>query len=308
MPATEFSVPTTKIRIFTYHHHVMNNLYEYNLASGYRKVECDGLLFVEYQCIPGDVRTGIWSQHSYLAFIQSGKKTWISPDGQFPVKKGDAIFCRKGAHIIENYYEEQFCAIIFFMPDDFVREVVVEAGIARPMPDCQSAILKLNVDLHLSIYFESIAACLLHQQEPSRLLLKLKFRELILQILTTNSNPELAAHFLSLAKEDKTNLKQIMMENYLYPLSQEDFARLTNRSVSTFKRDFQQAFNCSLSKWLMEMRLAYAKMLLLTTDENINEISFRAGFETTPHFIRSFKKHHSLPPLQFRQKHTTNVG
>jgi AraC family transcriptional regulator, exoenzyme S synthesis regulatory protein ExsA len=285
----------------------MNNLYDYNLNAAYRKIECDGLLFVEYQCIPGDIRTSIWSQHSYLAFIQSGKKTWISPDGEFPVVKGDAIFCKKGAHIIENYYEEQFCAVIFFIPDDFVRQVVIESGITRQTPGSHPAILKLNVDLHLGIYFESVTACLLHQQDPSRLLLKLKFRELILQVITTGSNPELASHFLSLAKEDKSNLKQIMMENYLYPLSQEEFARLTGRSVSSFKRDFQQVFNTSLTKWLMDMRLAYAKTLLLTTDENINEISFRSGFETTSHFIRCFKKHHNLPPLQFRQKHTATV-
>lgn len=34
----------------------MNNLYEFNLIMNYRKLECDGLLFVECQCMPGDVR------------------------------------------------------------------------------------------------------------------------------------------------------------------------------------------------------------------------------------------------------------
>ena len=42
----------------------------------------------------------------YIAFIQSGTKTWITPDGEFPVKFGDAIFWKKGAHLIKNYYEE----------------------------------------------------------------------------------------------------------------------------------------------------------------------------------------------------------
>lgn len=46
-------------------------------------------------------------------------------------------------------------------------------------------------------------------------------------------------------------------------------------------------------KWLIEQRLKYAKMRLLTTDESINDIAFHAGFETTSNFIRCFKKIHS---------------
>src|SRR5690554_1632627 len=178
----------------------MNNLYEYNLRTNSRKLECDGLLFVEYQCMPGDVRSGIWSQHSYLAFIQSGTKTWVTPDGEFPVAVGDAIFCKKGAHLIKNYYDEQFCALIFFIPDDFIREVVIESQLVQKYNEVQSAVLRLEVDLSLKIYFESMISYFLQLQNPSGHLLKLKFKELILQVITGNINPELTAYFFSLAK------------------------------------------------------------------------------------------------------------
>ena len=121
----------------------MNNLYEYNLIANYKKLECDDLLFVEYQCMPGNLRSGIWSQHSYIAFIQSGTKTWVTPDGEFPVIVGDAIFCKKGAHLIKNYYEEQFCALIFFIPDDFIRQVVLESQLEQSHNEIQSAVLRL---------------------------------------------------------------------------------------------------------------------------------------------------------------------
>jgi len=280
----------------------MNNLYEFNLKTNYKKLECDGLLFVEFQCIPGDVRSGFWSQHNYFAFIQSGKKTWITPDGEFPVKVGDAIFCKKGAHLIKNYYEEQFCALIFFIPDDFIRQVVIESELTHRYNEVQSSVIRLKGDLSLKIYFESMISYFLHQHNPSKHLLKLKFKELILQVITGNINPELTAYFFSLAREEKANLKQVMMENYLYRLNQQDFAKLTHRSVSSFKRDFQQVFGTSLNKWLTEMRLKYARMRLLTTEENINEVAYRSGFETTSHFIRCFKKYYGLPPQQFRQQ------
>lgn len=283
----------------------MNNLYEFNLKTNYKKLECDGLLFVEYQCLPGDLRSGIWSQHSYLAFIQSGKKTWITPDGEFPVATGDAIFCKKGAHIIQNYYEEQFCALLFFIPDAFIRQVVIESELNQRQDEVQSSVLRIKMDLSMKLYFESMISYFLHQHNPSRQLLNLKFKELIIQVITGNLNPELTAYFFSLAREEKANLKQVMMDNYLYPLGQQDFAKLTHRSVSSFKRDFQQIFGNSLNKWLIDMRLKYARMRLLTTEENINDVAFISGFETTSHFIRCFKKHYGLPPQQFRQQNST---
>ena len=285
----------------------MNNLYEYNLIANYKKLECDDLLFVEYQCMPGNLRSGIWSQHSYIAFIQSGTKTWVTPDGEFPVIVGDAIFCKKGAHLIKNYYEEQFCALIFFIPDDFIRQVVLESQLEQSHNEIQSAVLRLEVDLSLKIYFESMISYFLQQQNPSGYLLKLKFKELVLQVITGNINPELTAYFFSLAKEEKANLKQVMMENYLYALSQENFAKLTHRSLSSFKRDFQEIFSTSPNKWLIEMRLKYARILLLTTEGPVSEIAYKSGFETTSHFIRCFKKQYDLPPQQFRQQDSSLI-
>lgn len=282
----------------------MDNLYEFNLKTNYSKLECDGLLFVEYQCIPGVIRSDVWSQHNYLSFIQSGKKTWVTPDGEFPVTVGDAIFCKKGAHFIQNHYEEKFCALLFFIPDDFIREVILESGLLPGHPEGQSNVLKLEVDLSLRIYFESMISQFLNGSNPSKHLLKLKFKELILQIVSANINPELTAYFFSLAKEEKANLKKVMMDNYLFRLSQEEFAELTHRSLSSFKRDFQEAFGTSFTKWLTDMRLKYARALLLTTEQSIGEVADRSGFETTTHFIRCFKKLYNLPPQQFRQQNS----
>jgi AraC-like DNA-binding protein len=145
----------------------------------------------------------------------------------------------------------------------------------------------------------------LSEKNPSKPLLKLKFKELILHIVTANINPDLTAYFFALAREEKANLKQIMIDNYLYRLSQEDFAKLTHRSLSSFKRDFHETFGTSFNKWLIDMRLKYARVILLTTEESISEVSYRSGFDTTTHFIRCFKKQYGLPPQQFRQQNST---
>lgn len=283
----------------------MANLYNYCLNSSFTKLEYDNLLAVEFQCFPGDLRSGGWSQHDYLAFVTSGTKVWVTPEGELPVRKGEALYCKRGGYMLQNYYEEDFCALIFFLPRHFIRETVLEFqqySSQSPSVNTQNQLLSLEVDLGLEAYFQSVLTYFNPEQKPSPELLKLKFKELLLHVLTGRKNPDLLAYFLSTARKEQANLQQVMQDNYLYRLSLEDFARLCNRSLSAFKRDFQEYYDSSPGKWLTVQRLKYARVRLFTTDETINDIAFHSGFETTSHFIRCFKKYYGLPPLQYRQQ------
>jgi len=283
------------------------NFYDYNLQSNFRKLECEDLLFVEFRCLPGEVEDIVWSHNGYIAYVQSGKKTWISPNGAYTLHSGDAIYCKKGGNLVHSFYEEQFCALVFFFPENFVRDIVLEfqEGMQPKDPAYdESTIMKLKVNVSLKTFFESVMSYFLLEENPSKHLLKLKFKELILQVLTSHTNPALATQFLSMAKQQQSSLKQLMLDNYLYGLTLNDYARLCNRSLSTFKRDFKKTFGVSPGRWLVEQRIKYAKMLILTTEESIGDIAFHSGFETTSNFIRCFKKFFGLPPQQFRQKNS----
>ncbi len=287
----------------------MFNLYEDSLTSNYRRMECDGFLFVEYTCIPDSAETySLWSPYAHLVYVTSGTKTWITPDGEFPASKGDAVYCKKGACIMKNFYESDFCALIFFFPKTFIHEVVFEYQINHTIINEEKSddfhVLQMNIDNNLKLFFETVANFLSQDFLPSKHLLKLKFKELVLQILTTDYNTPLKKYFLSTLKESKENIELVMRKNLLFNLAVEDYANLCNRSLSAFKRDFKQTFGMPPLKWLIEERLKYAKTRLLTTEENINDIAFHSGFESTSHFIRSFKKHYGLPPLRFRLQST----
>ncbi len=289
----------------------MFNLYEDSLTNNYRRIECDGLLFVEYTCIPDSKEIySLWSPYAHLVYVTSGTKTWITPDGEFPTAQGDAVYCKKGACIMKNFYESDFCALIFFFPKTFIHEVVFEyqidlARISEERPN-DFHVLPIHIDINLKLFFETVATYFSQDLSPSVHLLKLKFKELVLQILTTDYNTPLKKYFLSTLKESKENIESVMRKNLLFNLAVEDYAKLCNRSLSSFKRDFKQTFGIPPHQWLMEERLKYAKTRLLSTEENINDIAFHSGFESTPHFIRSFKKHFGLPPLRFRRQLITS--
>lgn len=121
-------------------------------------------------------------------------------------------------------------------------------------------------------------------REPAQSLLELKFKELILTIADNPDNAELLSYFCALVNEPRTvALERIMTDNYRYNLKLEQFAQLSNRSLSAFKRDFRTIFQTTPGKWLLEKRLLYAQSLLnMHGKKPVIEIAFGSGFETSP--------------------------
>ncbi len=281
----------------------MLNIYELSLGTNNKTLTYDGFLFVEYHCLPGDKLLHVWSEHNHMAYIVSGRKTFITPERTFTVHAGDAVFFKKGAYCVENHFEEHFCCFLFFMPDNFIQEVVRELQpVIALSPATCAAVIQLEVDTMMQAFFHSMIVYFQHTNIAAPLL-KLKFRELILQILLSNNNIELAACFLQVTNHREAELHRIMQDNFLYNLSLQELARIANKSLSSFKRDAEKLLGMPPKKWIRQQRLKYARVQLLSTDLPVTDIAFHAGFETTSHFIHSFRQQYQLSPNAFRQQH-----
>ena len=142
-------------------------------------------------------------------------------------------------------------------------------------------------------------------REPDTSLLELKFRELVLTIADNPRNAELVTYFCSLRSEPQSvSLRRVMETNYCFNLKLEQYAELSSRSLSAFKRDFQKQFNTTPGKWLLEKRLNHARHLLSNMDKTVGEAAFESGFESPSHFSRSFKERFGISPAAVKQTHT----
>jgi len=101
---------------------------------------------------------------------------------------------------------------------------------------------------------------------------------------------------------ERPSIQQVMEDNFLYNLTLEDFAKISLRSLATFKREFKSVFNTTPGKWLLHKRLENANMLLNYTSKSVNEIAFESGFENNTHFSRVFKEKYGKSPLHFRKE------
>lgn len=285
----------------------MVNLYDHiRSRDSFRKMEVDELLFVEFTCMVEETRFGVWSDNNYFAYITSGKKMWKTIFHDYEVLKGDILFIKKGANLTHQFFEDEFCAIFLFIPDDFIKSFLQKNPEFVKIPQNvseQDSVLRVNSDELLENYFNSIASYLSLSQKPNDALLKLKFEELLLHLCTNARHQPVKDYFASLCDSQSHQIRTVMESNFAYNLKIEDYARLCHQSLSSFKRSFSQIYKTTPAAWLKERKLSMAHQLLLTSDLPIGQISFRCGYEDTSHFIRVFKEKFKSTPHQYRLLH-----
>ena len=271
----------------------------------FNKFEVRDLLFVEYNC-PLDVESvKIWSKSDYIVYVLSGRKTWETMHHSWTVRPGEALYIKKGANILHQHLEEDFCMLGFFISDDIIRATIEElkGKVAIPLraDAMDSTVVPLNAIPNLDSFYQSMLSYFRYSQAPMSSILELKAKELLMNIIYAGSHPELSAYYNAVATNKEPSLPRIMEDNFAYNLKLDQFAALSNRSLSSFKRDFKSHFGTTPGKWLLEKRLDLAANLLLSSDMTVSEVAYDSGFEDLSHFSKSFKDKFGKSPNIFRK-------
>lgn len=284
----------------------MINIYNRKLANpeNYRQFRCGESLITLYNCPLKSKFQDVWSHHNYIVYVVEGRKVWHTAQGSYELNPGDCVFVRKGASILEQFFDGAFCLVMFFLPDEFISAVLRSKTIpVRQLQQTYAPVIPLHSDEPVKVFFSSMISLFGTGREPDPALIEVKFRELILTVADNTYNTELAAYFCTLLQQPQAvSLQMIMEDNFCFNLTLEEFAQLSNRSLSSFKRDFQKQFQCSPGKWLLEKRLKHAMNLLTNTDKTVTEAAFESGFENRSHFSRAFRGRFGVSPRRAVQQ------
>lgn len=284
----------------------MLNIYEaVRNNPSYSKLEIGDMLFAEYTCGVTETKLPNWTETDYLVHVVTGRKTWHTPDGALRACPGETLFFKKGATVVEQHFEEDVCLLMLFIPDVLMRSTVREVNEALRIQHTTGAPIKtglrVETDVTLAALFQSMRTYLASAEKPPEPIVRLKFKELVISILTSGTNSELAEHFRKIGDSDSPSVAEIMEANFLYNLSLEEYAKMCHRSLSSFKREFQAHFRESPGKWLVQRRLVHGAMLLRTSKNSVTDIALDCGFENVSHFNRTFKERFGIPPTAYRK-------
>ncbi len=94
--------------------------------------------------------------------------------------------------------------------------------------------------------------------------------------------------------------KVIMRENIYQNICPEEIAKNLNISYSGFRRAFKELTGTSPMKYILELKLNEAKMLLNNSTQSVKQISYSLNFENPDYFPVFFKKRTGFTPIEYR--------
>jgi len=102
------------------------------------------------------------------------------------------------------------------------------------------------------------------------------------------------------------NLLQIMGANIDEPLTVEELATVSGISRRRIERLFQTHLDTSPSRYYLELRITYARRLLIQSREPIANIAVACGFVSSTHFSHCYKDYFGVSPSVSRLERTNS--
>ena len=90
-----------------------------------RQFSCGESLITIFNC-PPEARlmknrfADLWCHENYIFYVLEGKKVWHTSHGSYEIGEGSCVLVRKGATILEQFFDIGFCVVLFFVPDAFI--------------------------------------------------------------------------------------------------------------------------------------------------------------------------------------------
>ena len=237
-----------------------------------------------------------------VAYILNG--TMIVNDGQevTEYRQGDIGFALKNQLVKTQKIPEgnrPFMGISVILPKEDLYNYAKEHRIVPKGRYTGKSNFVLPYDPFLKGYFDSMLPYFENPGELTESLAKIKTMEIVELLMRETRMQNILFNF----EEDfKVNLEAYMNRNYMHSIPIEQFARLTGRSLSTFKRDFQKTFGSTPNKWLMKKRLDLAHYLISAKNRNPSDAYFDVGFVNFSHFSRCFKSEFGMNPSELSRK------
>jgi len=266
-----------------------------------KKIMVDGLSSIIYKNINTiDTETDHFVSTHVISIVLKGEliiQTYYEGE-KFIASQNQIVFIPKGRYMISDIIpeNEEFEAVFFFIEDELINNFLKTKNI---LSDNSNFNYVMKYTEKLTLFTETLLYLYQNNKNEFKEITKIKLLELLHLFYHSNQRNNFLKILNSLQKNTKRNVVEIMEDNFDKPLSIEDYAFLTGRSISSFRRDFKRKFGITPKKWILNKRLEKAKTLLTTTDLNVSQISLEVGFENTSHFINLFGKIYNETPKQF---------
>jgi AraC-like DNA-binding protein len=250
-------------------------------------------------------RTVLMTEHTLL-FVIKGVKLLHFAKETLKISADDVFLLKKGIYVMAEYIEEglAFEALMLFLPARLLKSIEVQSsGSSRPNVRDNQYLIFPATGL-IQDFKEQLRKYFGHRLFNYDQLIPLKQKEILLLLMSSGHSERVNDFIHAALRSEPADIESIVNNYLLQPVSISELASLCNRSLASFKREFQRLYHTSPKAWINQRRLDLALLLLQNTDKMVSEIAEECGFESTSYFIRIFKKKHGYTPQSMRAKIT----
>ncbi len=240
-------------------------------------------MIVKYlESLHNGIQSQILSRYA-IGYILRGTKYIYDGDKRQTLARGDVFYLGLGHHYIENVpdgsqpYEE---VLFYYTPEDLQR-ILMHLNITYGLNisnehSCENCRNRTHVAMpawnSLRNFFVNTNNYLRDEEfRHDETAENIKMTELI-YLIASHEDCCIKSKLLSNVDAAKENFEQIVYDHIFKDISIEELARLTHRSLTSFKKEFRRHFQMPPHKWFIRQRLMHSRLLLISTSKSISEI------------------------------------
>lgn len=271
-------------------------------------VKSDDFSYVEYRQYQEQGNNELLLTSSMLVVVLNGTKIIHTDGKRFEIGRGRAFFARKGSYVVTERLSPEtgsFESLIFFFEDRFLHDFIEKYLGPHQVADASTmpGIFPLTMSSLVISSIEGVLPYFTRKGDRTRSILRLKFQEILLNLLDSEDHSGFHAFLHHLKKHRKKDLCHVVEKNLVKNLTINELARLSGRSLTGFKREFHDCYGEPPRVWINRKRMERAHALLQTDHRSVTDVCYETGFTSLSHFIKLFKHTYGVTPKQFQKDH-----
>jgi len=262
------------------------------------QISCGDIAFVDYRETGSFFRNQVIFNSTAVSFVLNGQKEIFRSGERTIIQEGQVLLIPEGHSLIAEHSlnADKYNSFIIFFPVQLAADFLSGNKI-KPKKIPAPAFLHFNSTPHLSGYISSLQQLIRSGHQFTEAMAQHKLHELFLAIYEL-----FPAKFTALfSNQQQLSLKKLVEDHLFHNLTIEELAFLANRSLSSFKRDFERTYGTSPQKYIRESKLDAARAEL-ERGKQATELYHQYGYDNLSNFSTAFKRKFGITPGTYRNR------
>lgn len=281
----------------------MQNVFVPQDVRHQQQIYAGEISFVYYREKDSAGKNRVVFSHYAISFVLNGQKELCRSAGNTIISSHQGILIPGGHSIIaeRTLNDKLYNSLVVFFPKElatrFMEKKAIGLNQAGYAQGVTSPYILFSRTPYLNEYLRNLTTLITSGQQLSDAMALHKLEELLLAVYEL-----FPCQFISLFNDEQPlqlSLRNLVEENLFNKLTIEELAFLANRSLSSFKRDFEQLYQVSPQRYIRERKLEIACAELLK-GRQASELYHFYGYDNPSNFNTAFKNKYGLTPLAYR--------